>query len=381
MNQKEINELKRRFRPDKTNINHVYGCYVNTSREIVSQLDISLGMLPQEEAEMYLERLRKVLSGVPGRNLIDIVFSNEQVMDSDEHRLLLALRDSRLADPELRQELFQRIIDSLSLEDQNFLILLAFDSYDVPRKGKDGSDAESDQTFSYVVCAVCPVKEGATELRYFHEESAFHISGVGQVAGKTALGFLFPAFDNRCTNIYNALYFAAKPEEQHPELIDGLFRVEAPMSAPQQREAFRDVLSESLEGDYNYDTMQTVHELFRERILQHKEEKDPEPLELSPREIGEVLKSGGVSEEHVTAFREACADRFGGQALLNPGNLIDSARFEIVTPEVKISVQPEFSYLVESRVIDGRKYILIPADQGVELNGAPMNVSGGNGEG
>lgn len=72
MNQKEINELRRRFRPEKSAISRVYGCYVNSSKEIVSDLDESLGMMPQEESEKYLSLLKKGLSGSLGKNLIDI---------------------------------------------------------------------------------------------------------------------------------------------------------------------------------------------------------------------------------------------------------------------------------------------------------------------
>ena len=79
MNQKEINELRRRFRPEKSAISRVYGCYVNSSKEIVSDLDESLGMMPQEESEKYLTLLKKGLSGSLGKNLIDIVFSTQQV--------------------------------------------------------------------------------------------------------------------------------------------------------------------------------------------------------------------------------------------------------------------------------------------------------------
>ena len=96
MNQKEINELRRRFRPEKSTISRVYGCYVNSSKEIVSDLDESLGMMPQEESEKYLSLLKKGLSGSLGKNLIDIVFSTQQVADSEGHRLLTTLRDSQL---------------------------------------------------------------------------------------------------------------------------------------------------------------------------------------------------------------------------------------------------------------------------------------------
>ena len=59
---------------------------------------------------------------------------------------------------------------------------------------------------------------------------------------------------------------------------------------------------------------------------------------------------------------------------MNPKNLIEAGKFQITTPEVKITVSPEYSYMVEARVIDGRKYILIPADENVEVNGITVNI-------
>ena len=63
MNQRELGELRRRFRPEKSAISRIYGCYVNSSREIIAYIDQSLGLMPQEEAEKYLGLLKKALSG------------------------------------------------------------------------------------------------------------------------------------------------------------------------------------------------------------------------------------------------------------------------------------------------------------------------------
>ena len=93
MNQKELSELKRRFRPDKSAIHRIYGCFVNGNQEIVSYLDESMGRMPEEESAQYLGFLKKALSGTLGKQLIDIVFSTQQVADSQEHKLLSALRD------------------------------------------------------------------------------------------------------------------------------------------------------------------------------------------------------------------------------------------------------------------------------------------------
>lgn len=375
MNQKEVAELRRRFKLDKSAISRIYGCYVNSGKEVVSYIDESLGMLPEEEAEKYLGLLKKALSGTQGKNLIDIVFSTDQVVDSDEHRLLMALRDSGLKDGEIRQTFYQKVIESLDMGDSNYLILLAHDTYDVPYRAKDGetqTDA-SDQVFSYIVCCVCPVKDGKLELGYCPGENEFHNCVPSQIVAPPELGFLFPAFDDRAANIYNALSYSRKADELHQEFLDAIFHTEPPMSAGEQREAFQTALSEALEGVCSLEVVQAVHEQLSSRIEQHRESKDPEPLSVTAKEVGGILQGCGVGDEQVAAFCESCSQQFGEGAALSPANLIDSKRFEVKTPAATVSVEPERSYVVETRVIDGKKYLLIPADEGLEVNGFPID--------
>ena len=381
MNQKEINELKRRFQTDKNAIGRIYGCYVSTGREVISYIDEPLSMMPLEEAEKYLGLLKKTFSGTPGKNLIDIVFSTQQVADSDEHRMLMALRDSRLKDGEVRQEFYQKVIDSLDMGDCNYLILLAHDAYDVPHRGKDGetqSDA-SDEVFSYIVCCVCPVKDGKLELGYCPGENEFHNCAASQVVSPPELGFLFPAFDDRAANIYNALAYARKPDELHQEFLDAVFHTEPPMSPAEQKEAFQTALSEALDGACSLEIVQAVHEQLSARIREHRESRDPEPLGVTAREIGGILRDCGTAEKRISAFVDQCGERFGKDAALNPANLIESKRFEVKIADISISVPPEQSYLVETRTIEGKKYVLIPTGEGIEVNGMPVdwNVADG----
>ena len=79
--------------------------------------------------------------------------------------------------------------------------------------------------------------------------------------------------------------------------------------------------------------------------------------------------------EQKEAFQEKCGEQFGSGVVLNPANLIDSSRFEIKTPEITISADPEYSYLVETQIINGRKYLLIPAEDGVEVNGFAVSIT------
>jgi len=378
MNQKEIGELRRRLRPEKCAIKSVYGCYVNGNKEIVSYLDESLGRMSQEEVEKYLSLLQKTLSGSLGKNLVDIVFATEQVMDSDEYRLLSALRESELKSGEIREEFYRKIIDSLDMGDGNYVILLAYDTYDVPYRGKDGDDQPdaSDTVYRYILCCVCPVKDGKLELGYFPGENEFHGCTPGQIMAPPEMGFLFPAFDDRAANIYNALFYTKSPADLHQDFIDGVFHTETPMSAGEQKEAFESALTASLADDCRLEVVQAIHEQLREKIEDHKERKDPEPLSITAGEVEEILRQQGVGEEQTAAFREACAERFGENAAMNPENLIDSRRFQVRAGEVMLSVDPASSYLVETRVIDGVKYLLIPAGNDVEVNGLPVSVGG-----
>lgn len=376
MNQKELNEIRRRLAPNKNSIGKIYGCYVNSGKEIVSYLDESLGLMPELELEKYLGLFKKTLSGGLGKNLMDIVFSTAQVQNSEEHRLLTSLRSSKLGDAGAREQFYQKVIQSLDMENSNYLILLASDAYDVPFRGKDDevqADA-SDTVFTYIICAICPVRDGKPELGYFSGENEFHSYATNQVVAPTELGFLFPTFDDRTANIYNALFYSKNTAQIHQEFIDAVFHTEAPMSADEQKETFQNVLTDALEDGCSYNVVQAVHEQIRERIEQHKESKDPEPLDITAREVGEILQNSGIPEEQVQVFQNKCSEAFGDGTALNPCNIIDSHRFELVTSQVRISVDPEYSYLVETRTIDGKKYILIPADEDVEVNGVGVKI-------
>ncbi len=242
----------------------------------------------------------------------------------------------------------------------------------MPRRGKDDRlQEDSDTVFSYLVCCVCPVKDSKVELGYFPGENEFH-SRAGQVVAPPELGFLFPAFDGRAANLYNALFYSKKADQIHQEFIDAVFHTEPPMSAAEQKEAFQSALREGLGDACTVEVVQAIHERLLDRMAQHKESKDPEPLEVTAQDVAAILQDCGVDEEPIAAFQEECRELLG-EGVLNPANLIDPRRFEIKTEAAAVTVDPERSYLVELREIDGRKYLLVPADAGVEINGFALS--------
>ena len=379
MIEKEVAELRRRLRPDKNNIARIRGCYVNGNKEIITQFDESVTMMGVEDVEKYLGFLRKTLTGSLGRNLLELEFRTQQVVDSDEHRLLMNLRDSELKDDQVVQMFFSRAIQSIELE-SNYLILLAYDTYDVYYKGKDDIVQEdaSEEQFRYIICAVCPVKETKPSLNYVNSESRFHIHPAGQVVASPELGFLFPAFDDRATNIYSALYYTHNIEDNQQAFIDALFNTSVAMPAMQQRETFQTMLGEALEEECDLGLVQMLQDHMTQMIDNHKESKDPETLTISGNGLKAVLGAGGVSEEHLDAFEAKFNVAFGEGAQLSPANLVDVKHLEVKAPDVVIQINPERSDLLQTRVINGAKCLVIRVGEGVEVNGVPIQIADEN---
>lgn len=375
MNEKEIGEIRRHTRRDRSNMTAIFGCFVNENKEIIAQYRSGTGIMSENEGDKYFALFRRVLSGSIGKNLIDIAFKTSQVAGSPEHQLLMDLRKCRLEDEELRGTLFQKIIDSVVMEG-NYLILAGCDSYDVPFRSKDDAlqADNSEETFTYLLCAICPVKQTKANLHYVPEEKTFRDGAMSQPVAAPELGFLFPAFDNRATNIYNALYYTHNVKENQESLVEVLFNTPIPKPAAEQKRCFEDLLTTTLEEECSMDVVQTVHEQLRERIELHKESKVPEPLMISKEDVKEVLTACGVSENKVAKFSVEYDSVFGFEADLHPKNIIDDKHFEVHTPDVAIKVDPTRTDLIETRIIDGVKYIMISADENVEVNGVSICI-------
>ncbi len=376
MNRSEISEIRRRMNPDKNAISCIRGCYVNAKGEIVSMFYRPLLSFPQEETEKYLSIFRRTLSGAPGKNLVPMTFRPDQVMDGEEHHLLSALRATGLKVEEGVQKFYQRVIDSLDLEG-NYLILLTYDAYDVPYHAKDEYkvDDASEEVFDYILCSICPVKLTKPALSYDASDNDFHNCEQDWIVAGPELGFMFPAYEDHAANIYSALYYTRDTSQMHDDFLSAIFHTDLPMAPDVQKEAFQSVLEDSLGDELSYEVVQTVHDQISTMIEDQKTDKQAEPLMVTKREVKAMLESCGVSEAHVNAFEEKYDEEFGETIDLGAQNIVDEKKFELRTPDVVIQVNPKRSDLLETKVIDGFRYILIRADDGVVVNGVNINIT------
>ena len=278
MNKKDIAQIRRRLNPESQNPVVICGCYVNGQKNVVSAFRRSLISLPQSESEKYMQIFRRSLSGDVGRNLVPLTFPTDEVMDGATHARLIRLNQTALDDDEALNAFFDAIIAGTRIEG-NFLILVLHDTYDVPFKTSmddEAAGAESETVFSYVLCAVCPVKQTKPCLSYSASENDFHALDPDWVVASPDMGFLFPAFEDGGPNIHSALFYTRDLAESHDDFVAAALNAGAFAPAAEQKETFKTVLREALEDECSFEVVEAVNEHIVSRLEEQKQDKEAE---------------------------------------------------------------------------------------------------------
>lgn len=369
----EILEIRKQFKHENCTITKVSGCYVDGEKEIKTKFTESFLCLPEEETFKYFEIFKKTLSGGIGRNLINMEFPMETEFNGGTQKFLMSLRDSELKEETLVDEFYNKVIQLYDFVG-NYLILLLYAAYDVPGKTKDKiiMDDASDEVYSYILCCICPVNLAKPGLSYNTDTNLFQKRIQDWVVGAPGNGFLFPAFNDRSTDIHGILYYSKDSEDLHNDFVDQLLGCVVPMSAGGQKKTFQTLIEETLGEECDYETVRNIHEKLNEIIEEHKD--IPEPLILAKAEVKNLFTESGVKEEKLKDFDRNYEEMTGDNVSLLASNLVNTRVFEVKTPDVIIKVNPERVDLVETKIIDGRKYLVIEITDQVEVNGIAIRT-------
>ena len=369
----EVNEIKRLYTPSNCAITRICGCYVDGEKNKKTEFKEAFLSLPEEEIFKYFELLRKTLSGTIGKNLLNLEFPLASEAEGGTQEFLLRLRDSKLKDDSLLAEFYDKVIGSYEYVG-NYLILLVHDAYDVPGKTSDGltMDDASDTVFEYILCCICPVNLSKPGLSYDAQANEFHNRIRDWIVEMPDTGFLFPSFNDRCTDIHSALYYTKNPEEAHPEFVDGILGAVLPLSAGSQKETFQALIEETLGEDAEYEIVKNIHENLTEMMEEHKE--IPEPLTLDKHQVRNLFEKSGVEEEKLTDFEMLYDAAAGENTSLMVSNVANTRTFEVKTPDVIVKVNPERADLVNTMLVEGRRCLVIELSDHVEVNGISIRT-------
>ena len=375
MNKKEVAEIRRQYVPERCTISRICGCYVDAEKNIKTTMKEAFLSLPEDDAFKYFTIFKKTLSGTVGRNLVNLDFPLEEEHEGAHQEFLLKLRNSKLKDDALVEEFYNRIIDTFPFG-ENYYIILIHVAYDVPGKATDGTEMydASDNVFEYLLCSLCPVHLSKPGLGYNEAKNCIENRIQDWIVDQPMKGFLFPAFNDRYTDIHSMLYYTKNATDLQEDFLKNMFGcTRIPLDADSQKETFNCLIADTLGTDCDYSVVKNIHEILNEKIEEFKD--SPEPLELGKQDVRRLFEDSGVPDSRMEDFDQCYDEEVGEQTTFLATNIASSRKFNIETPDVVVKVNPEAADLVETRIIDGRQCLVIAINEHVEVNGISIAVA------
>ncbi len=388
MKPSDISEIKRLYQldPERSGIHRISGCYINGEKAQVVRFTENFLTLPEEERFKYLEIFRKCLSGTKDRNLI--LLRPRQVhredhsgdMTGEEMKLLQALIETDLKDDSVLQAFYDKVVEHFQYID-NYLILIARQNYDVPGRTMDGLELEdaSEEVYRHMICAICPVKPTKPGLGYDPSLNAFHNLTQGQIVEMPMNGFLYPAFIERSQDPDHVLYYSKDTVDIRSDFADAVLGSGAPLAAAEQKESFSDLLTETMGEDGDLSTVLQIQDSLR-TFVKEKKEAEESPV-LKKEDVRVILTECGIDEQRMEDFdqRFDALSRYPEdvpieERIFVASNLVPTRSLEVKNADFTIRINTDRTELLETRVIDGRKCLVIGLEDGVSVNGIPVGI-------
>lgn len=428
MNKKEVLELKKRFKKDAATFTRVCGCYVDANHEKVCKFGNTFLNLEEDEFYKYLEIANKALSGTLGNNLLELHFPIEEEEVGGRQQILMALRDTKLQDDNLLDTFYDLVIDTFD-HAGNYLIVLFHDAYDVMTRTSDNNNLdESEEVYEYLICAICPVDLSKPGLGYLENEQRIGPRVRDWVVGAVDTAFLFPAFNDRSTDIHSTLFYTKNTKEPHSEFMANGLGCGIERTATEQKMAFHSIVRNVLGAEDEHtdevllDMQQNLSEMIDEYEETHDDEEDV--FLLDKEVVGKLLADSNVTAEKAARIEKSVDEAFGEKPpaaehvidsralaqnelrveklaledqvgsltvqlnqkddelkerttqLIEKQEEIDNYIAETKTYDVVLRVKPEKASQIHSQMIDGQKCLVIPMgeDEHAAINGVNTTV-------
>lgn len=428
MNKKEVLELKSRFKKEAATFTRVCGCYVDGNHNKVCKFGNTFLNLEEDEFYKYLEIANKALSGTIGNNLLELKFPIEEEEVGGRQHILMALRASKLEDENLLDTFYDLVIDTYD-HAGNYLIVLFHDAYDVMSRTSDNNNLdESEEVYEYLICAICPVDLSKPGLGFLEEEHRIGPRVRDWVVGAVDTAFLFPAFNDRSTDIHSTLFYTKNTKEPHSEFMANGLGCGIERTATEQKMAFHSIVRNVLgaEDEHTDDVLLDLQQNLSDMIDEYAEthDDDEDVFLLDKEVVTKLLADSEISEEKAAKIEKSVDEAFGEKPpaaenvidskalvqnelrvekmaledqvgtltvqlnekdealaertsqLIEKQEEIDNYIAETKTYDVVLRVKPEKASQIKSRVINGQKCLVIPMDEDehATINGVNTTV-------
>lgn len=378
MNKKEISEIKKQFTPENCSITRICGCYVDGDKNKKTKLKEAFLSLPDEEMFKYFDIFKKTLSGRLGKNLMNLDFPLEQEKEGGTQEFLMklrtSLRTSKLKDDELLDEFYDKVIENYDYP-ENYYIILIHAVYDIPGKASDGTEMDdaSDEIYEHILCSICPVSLSKPGLSYDTEKNNIKDRIREWVVGVPDAGFLFPAFNDRSTDIHSVLYYNKSVKNIHDDFVKNVLGTFIPRASEDEKGWFLEFVNMEFDTYRNFDFAENLVEALED--LKELKKDNPDATTIFSEDARLIFENCGLPDSEMEEFEENWVDYFG-EAPLTLDNIHNSKTAKIITPDATICIPPDRIKLVELQEVNGVPSLVIPINGQLEVNGIEISLRG-----
>ena len=322
MNKKDVLEIKRRFKKEACTFTRMCGCYLDADHNKITKISETFLNLDDAEYYKYLDIAKKALSGTIGNNLLELEFPLEEEATGGRQQFLMGLRESKLKNDDLMDTFYDMIIDSYDYVG-NYLILIFHDAYDVITKTSDNDKLdESEEVYEYLLCAICPVNLTKPGLGYREDENRIESRIRDWVVGMPDIGFIFPAFTERSTDIHSVMFYSKNTNEPHSEFMKVGLGCEEKQTSTEKKITFQKIINDVIgdDDDGHLAASDAVHNLLNDVLVENRNEDPDEEtigVELTTDIIKNCLDEIGLDDKSRNVFIEACEEMLPEHTLVD----------------------------------------------------------------
>ena len=306
---KDLLELRRRFTKENCSIQHFCGCYVDSDRNIISRINTKFLTLDDAEYLKWMEIIKKMY--VP-KELYNKNLYLEASEEFDQEFFMQPVNKGKFEDDWL-SSFYETTIAHIDVPGR-YLILLWLDSYDVLRQTNDNNKLdESEEVYTYIQCAICPVDLEKPNLAYNPETSEFENKKLNWEVGNPKQGFIYPAFVDRSADRDKMIYYTANPSEPDWEYVEYALGMKPGITTTEYKDMVIELLKKQLEETVYCDKV-WMNLSYRCHLCAVDDECSEERQKLYADDLEALLKLDGVDESDAAVIAKNYKLTFENQA-------------------------------------------------------------------
>lgn len=353
MEKTDLKELRKVIKAKDHIVDWVYCLYVDSENTPVYETVGKLADMEEGDRFRHLNLFTKVLSTRLGQDSF-------AVSVKEQNEALLELRESDGKDIAEFEEFREALLNGYAHTDPYYATLARI-AYDVPKKASDGTKLEDgDLVYQALILTISTATLSKPVLGLDVDHVA-ELKRRWQI-GNPGSGFLYPAYSERMEDRWQVLVHSANPDME--DFINRMFGVEedtAPVGIKAQKNIFSSLLGQMDVG------LSEAAAISENIVAKAAEGEEPQ---LEKETLQKIVQSAGISRDDFDEIYEETV----GETPVSYAAIADPY-VTVRTDSAVIKVPAEQSSLIRTRVIDGREYILIPADGAVTVNGIAVSAA------